>query len=176
MQLINNFIQRFRFLLCVTDISSKYAGVAPLKDKKAVTVTNAFQKILNDSARKPNKVCVDKGRKVYNNFLKKWLEGNSIEMYTTHSECKSVVAKRFLKTLKTKIYKYMTTISKNVYIDKLEDIVNEYINTDHRAIKMKPVDVKDNTNIGFKKEVNDKDSKSKVGDHVRISKCKKYFW
>ena len=69
----------------------------------------------------------------------------------------------------------MTAISKNVYIDKLDDIVNEYNNTYHRTIKMKPVDVKDNTYIDFKKEVNDKDPKFKVGDHVRISKYKNIF-
>ena len=69
----------------------------------------------------------------------------------------------------------MASISKNVYIDKLDDIVNEYNNTYHRAIKMKPVDVKDNTYIDFKKEVNDKDPKFKVGDHVRISKYKNIF-
>ena len=69
----------------------------------------------------------------------------------------------------------MTSISKNVYIDKLDDIVNEYNNTYHRTIKMKPVDVKDNTYIDFKKEVNDKDPKFKVADHVRISKYKNIF-
>ena len=69
----------------------------------------------------------------------------------------------------------MTSISKNVYIDKLDDIVNEYNNTYHRTIKMKPVDVKDNTYIDFKKEVNDKDPKFKVGDYVRISKYKNIF-
>ena len=69
----------------------------------------------------------------------------------------------------------MTSISKNVYIDKLDDIVNEYNNTYHRTIKMKPVDVKDNAYIDFNKEVNDKDPKFKVGDHVRISKYKKIF-
>ena len=69
----------------------------------------------------------------------------------------------------------MTAVSKNVYIDKLDDIVNEYNNTYHRTIKMKPVDVKDNTYIDFKKEVNDKDPKFKVGDHVRISKYKNIF-
>ena len=69
----------------------------------------------------------------------------------------------------------MTPISKHVYIDKLDDIVNEYNNTYHRTIKMKPVDVKDNTYIDFEKEVNDKDPKFKVGDHVRISKYKNIF-
>ena len=85
---------------------------------------------------------------------------------------KSVVDERFIRTLKNKIYKYITTISKNVYIDKLDDIVNEYNNTYHRTIKMKPVDVKDNTYIDFEKEVNNKDAKFKIGDHVRISKYK----
>ena len=96
-------------------------------------------------------------------------------MYSTNNEGKSVVAERFIRTLKNKIYKYMTSISKNVYIDKLDDIVNEYNNTYHRTIKMKPVDVKDNTYIDFKKKVNDKDPKFKVSDHVRISKYKNIF-
>ena len=77
------------------------------------------------------------------------------------------------RTLKTKIYKYMTAISKNVYIDKLNDMVNEYNNTYHKTVKMKPVDVKDNTYIDLKKEVNDRDPKLKVGDHVRVSKYNK---
>ena len=96
-------------------------------------------------------------------------------MYLIHNEAKSVVAERFIRTLKTKIYKYMTSVSKNVYIDKLDDIVSEYSNTYHTTIKMKPVDVKDNTYIDFKKEVNGKDSKFKIGDHVRISKYKNIF-
>ena len=96
-------------------------------------------------------------------------------MYSTHNEGKSVVAEKFITTLKTKIYKYMNSISKNVYIDKLDDIVNEYNNTYHRTIKMKPVDVKDNTYINIGKEVNNKDPKFKVGDHVRISKYKNIF-
>ena len=96
-------------------------------------------------------------------------------MYSTHNEGKSVVAERFLRTLKNKIYKYMTSISKIVYIDKLDDIVNECNNTYHRIIKMKPIDVKDNTYIDFHKEVNDNDLKFKVADHVRISKYKNIF-
>ena len=96
-------------------------------------------------------------------------------MYSTHNEGKSVVAERFIKTLKNKIYKYMTSISINMHIDKLDDIVNEYNNTYHRTIKMKPIDVKDNTYINIGKESNDKDPKFKVGDHVRISKYKNIF-
>ena len=96
-------------------------------------------------------------------------------MYSTNNEGKSVVAERFIKTLKSKIYKYMTSISKNVYIDKLDDIVNECNNTYHTTIKMKPIDVKDNTYINTDKDTNDKDLKSKVGDRVRISKYKNIF-
>ena len=92
-----------------------------------------------------------------------------------HIKRKSIIAERLIRTLKTKICKYSTSISKNVYIDKLDNIVNEYNNIYHRTIKMKPVDVKDNTYIDFKKEVNDKDPKFKVGDHVRISKYKNIF-
>ena len=161
--------------MCVIDIFSKYVWVIPLQDKKGVSIVNAFQKVLDDSDRKPNKVWVDKGSEIYNNSFKKWLKDNEIEMYSIHNEGKSVADERFIRTLKTKIYKYMTSISKNVYIDKLDDIVNEYNNTYHRTIKMKPVDVKDNTYIDFEKEVNDKDPKFKIGDHVRISKYKNIF-
>ena len=83
-------------------------------------------------------------------------------MYSIYNEGKSVVAERFIRTLKTKIYKYMTSVSKNLYIEKLDDIVGEYNNTYHRTIKMKPIDVKDNTYIDFKKEVNDKDLNLKL--------------
>ena len=104
--------------------------------------------------------------------MKSWLEKNDIEMYSTHNEGKSVIAERFIRTLKTKIYKYMTSISKNVYIDKLDDIVNKYNNTYHSTIKMKPVDVKSNTYIDSSKEINNKDPKFKIRNIVRISKHK----
>ena len=96
-------------------------------------------------------------------------------MYSTINEGKSVAAERFIRTSKNKIYEHMTSISKNVYIDELDDIVNEYNSTYHRTIKMKPIDVKDNTYINISKEVNNKDPKFKVGDHVRISKYKNIF-
>ena len=96
-------------------------------------------------------------------------------MYLIHNEGKSVAAERFIRTLQTKIYKCMTSVSKNVYIDKLDDMMDEYNSTYHRTIKMKPVDVKDNTYIDFKREAKDKDPKFKVNDHVRISKYKTIF-
>ena len=113
MQLISKFNKGFRFLLCVIDSFSKYAWVVPLKDAKGVSIVNVFQKFLDDSTelhskRKPNKIWIDKGGEFYNNYFKKWLQDNDIAMYTTHNEKKSVVAERFIRTLKNKIYKYMT--------------------------------------------------------------------
>ena len=96
-------------------------------------------------------------------------------MYSTHNEGQSVVGERFIRTTKNKIYKYMTSISKKVYIDKLDDIVGKHNNIKHRTIKMKPIDVEDNTYIDFGKEVNYNDPKFKVADHVRISKYKNIF-
>ena len=90
-----------------------------------MTIVNAFQEILNYLKRKPNKIWFEKGSEFYNNYFKKWLKDNDIEMYWTQREGKSVVAIKFIRTLKTKIYKYMTLVSKNKYIDKLDDIVNE---------------------------------------------------
>ena len=133
MQLISKFNKRVRFLLYVIDVFSKYAWVIPLKDKKGVSIFAAFQSILKQSNRKPNKIWVDKGSEFYNISFKKWLQDN-IVMYSTHNEGKSVLAGRFIRTLKNKIYKYMTSILKNVYIDKLDDIVNEYNNTYHTTV------------------------------------------
>ena len=110
MQLINKFIKGFKFLSCVIDIYSNYAWVIPLKDKKGITITNAFQNILNESNCRPNKKWVDKGSEFYNRSMKSFLKNNNMEMYSTHKEAKSVVAARFIRTLKNKIYKYMTSI------------------------------------------------------------------
>ena len=79
---------------------------------------------------------VNKGSEFYNSHFKKWLKDNNTEMYSTHNERKSVVAERFIRINKNKIYKYMISISKNVYIDKFDDIVDEYNNTYYRTIKM----------------------------------------
>ena len=107
--------------------------------------------------------------------MKSSLEKNAIEMYSIHNEGKSVVGERFIRTLKNKIYKYLTSISKNVYIDKLDNIVNKYNNAYHRAIKFKPADAKLNPYINSSKEINDDDPKLKIDDIVRISKYKSIF-
>ena len=143
--------------------------------KKRKRCKNAIQKVLYKSARKPNKIWVDKGSEFYNSSFKKWLNDNDIEMYSIHNEGKSVVVERFTRTLKTKIYKYMISVSKNMYIDKLDDLVDECNNTYHRTIKIKPIEVKNNTYIDSSKEVNDKCPKFKAGDHANIFKYKNIF-
>ena len=150
-------------------------GLFLQKIEKGITITNVFRNFLDKSNHKPNKMWLDKGSEFYNRSMKSFLQNNNKEMYPTHNEEKPVVAERFIRTLKNKIYKYMTSISKNVYIDKLDDIVNKYNNTYHSTIKMKPVDVKSNTYIDSSKEINNKDPKFKIGDIVRISKYKNIF-
>ena len=177
---------------------SKYAFVIPLKDKKGISIVNAFNKIIKQSNRrakgssaqhvKPNKIWVDQGGEFYNNVFqkwlsdnefynlvfKKWLSGKDIIMYSTYNEGKSVVAERFIRTLKNKLYKHMTATGKNVYYDVLDDVVNKYNNTKHSTIKMKPIDDKNNKRV-YIDEHNEKDSKFKVGDRVRISRYKNIF-
>ena len=125
--------------MSATDLFSKYAWVVPLKDK-GISIVNAFPKIISEG-RKPNKIWFDQGSEFYNNSFKDFLKINNIEMYSTYNEGKSVVAERFIRTLKNKIFKHMTAISKNVYFNVLDDIVNKYNKTVHRSIKMKPIDV-----------------------------------
>ena len=175
MQLISKYNKGIRYLLCVIDLFSKYVWAVPLKDKKGVSIVNAFQKFLNNSKQKPNKIWVDQGGEFYNNVFKKQLKDNDISMYLTYNDGNSVVAERFIKTLKNKICKPMKAISKNVYFNVLDNIVDEYNNTYHNTIKMKPVDVEDDSFAEYNEESNDKDPKFKTGDHVRISKYKNTF-
>ena len=174
MQSFSNKNKGIKYLSCAIDLYSQYAFVIPLKDKKGISIVNGFNEIIKQSNRKPNKIWVDQGGEFYNNALKKWLSDNDITMYSTYNERKSVVAERFIRTLKNKLYKHMTVTSKNVYYDVLDDIVNKYNNTKHSTIKMKPIDVKDNKRV-YIDEHNKKDSRFKVSDRVRISKFKNTF-
>ena len=173
-----------KYLLCAIGLYSKYAVFVPLQDKKGISITNAFKKIIKQSGRKPNKIWVDQGSEFYNNDFKRWLSSNNIIMYLTYNEGKSVVVERFIRTLKNRLYKHMTAASKNVYYNVLDDVVSEYNNTKHIAIKMKPKDVGDDTTkssaIARNKRVyidehNEKSARCNVGDRVRISKFKNTF-
>ena len=154
MQLISKYNKGFRFLLYVIDIYSKYAWVVPSNDKKGITITNAFQKIFDELNLKPNKIWINKGSKFYDRSMKSWLYDND----ATHKEGTFVVAERFIKTSKNEIYKYTTSASKNVYTNKLDDIVNKYNSTYHSTIKMNPVNVNSSTHINFGIKVIEKKS------------------
>ena len=162
MQSLSKFNKGLKYLLCAIDLFSKYAWVVPIKDKKGTSIVNAFQKIISKRQRKPNKIWVDQGSEFYNESFKDLLKINNIEMYSTFNEGKSVVAERFIRTLKNKMFKHMSTISKNVYIDVLNDIVNKYNNTVHRTIKIKTIDVTGDSSVEYNEDFNKKGPKFKV--------------
>ena len=174
MQLISKFNKKIRFLLCVIDIFTKCAWIIPLKDERGITINDDFQKVLDESKRKPNIIWIDKASKSYNRTMKSEIEESEIEMYLTHDEGKSFVAGRFIKTSKNEIHKYMTSISKNMYIDKL-NIVNKYNNIYHTTIKKNPSALNQAYILTLNKENNKEGSNFKVGDIVRISKYKNIF-
>ena len=155
MQSLSRCNKGFKYLVCAIDLFSKYAWVIPIKDKKGTSIVNAFQKLIS-KVRKPNKIWVDQACEFYNQSFKDFLKINNIEMYSTFNEGKSVVAERFIRTLKNKIFKHMTAISKNVYFDVLDDIVNKYNNTIYRTIKMKPIKVTDDSFAEYNEESNKK--------------------
>ena len=145
---------------------------------------NQLLKILNiwgvdladmQSLSKFNKGSFNQGSEFYNQSFKDFLKINNIEMYSTYNEGKSVVAERFIRTLKNKIFKHMSTISKNVYIDVLNDIVNKYNNTVHKTIKTKPIEVTNDSYVEYNEDSNKRNPECKVDDHVRISKYKNIF-
>ena len=173
-QSLSKYNKGIKYLLCAIDLFSKYAWIVPLRDKKGNSIVNAFQKIISEG-RKPNKIWVDQGSGLYNNSFKNFLKINEIKMYSIYNEGKSVVAERFIRTLKNKNFKHMTAVSKNVYFDVLDNIVYKYNNTFHRSIKMKPIDVTDDSYAEYNENSNEKDPKLKVGDHARISKYKNIF-
>ena len=156
MQSLSKYNKGIKYSLCAIDLFSKYAWVIPIKDKKWTSIVNAFKKILSDSNRKPNKIWVDQGTEFYNKPLKDFLKINNIEMYSTCIEKKSVVAERFIRTLRNKIFKHMTAIEQNIYFDVLHDIVNKYNNTVHRTIKMKPIDVTNDYHAEYDEHPNKK--------------------
>ena len=143
--------------MCAIDLFSKYAWVVPLKDKRGISIVNAFQKIVS-KGRKPNKIWVDQGGEFYNNLFKRFLKINNIEMYSTCNKGKSVVAERFIGTLRNKIFKHMTAVSKNGYFDVLDDIAKKYNNAVHRTIKMKPIDITSDSYAEHNVDSNEKKS------------------
>ena len=109
MQSLSKYNKGNKYLLCAIDLFSKYAWVVPLKDKRGISIVNVFQKIISEG-KKTNKIWVDQEGEFYNTLFKRFLKINNIEMYSTYNEGKSVVAERFIRTLKNKIFKHMTAV------------------------------------------------------------------
>ena len=163
-----------KYLLCVKGVSTKDAWVKRLKDNKGKTVLNAFIEKVNESNRKPNKLWVDQGREFDHKLMQEWLDKNNTLMDSTHNNSKSVIAERFIKTLKSKIYKKMTANDRKSYLSYLYKLVDQYHNTYHHSINKKP----NNANYSAlteKNETNSKANKFKVNNRVRIIKYKNIF-
>ena len=126
MQSLSKYNKGIKNLLCVINLFSEYEWVIPLKYKKGVGIVNVFQSILDSPNRNPNKIWVDQGSEFCNNYFKDFLKINNIEIYSAYNERKSVIAERFIRTLKNKIFKHITALSKIVHFDVLDDIVNKY--------------------------------------------------
>ena len=122
MQLISKYNRGIRFLLWEIDLFSKFAWIVPERSKKELLL---LMSILDKLKRKPNNIWIDQDSESYNNSFKKLLKEKNIEMHSTYNEGNSGLAERFLKTLKNKIYKHITTMSKYVHFNVLDDIVDK---------------------------------------------------
>ena len=169
MQWLSKYNKGIQYLLPEIDLFNKYAWIVPLKEKRGISIINAFQKIIS-KGQQPNKIWVNQDGEFYNELFKRFLKINNIEMYSTYNEGKYVIAKRSIRMLKNKIFKHMTAVSKNVYFDVLDDIVNKYNNTVHRSIRMTPIDVTSDSHAEYNENSNETKPKFQVGDYVRISK------
>ena len=154
MQSLSKYNEGIRYLLCVIDLFSKYAWVIPLKDKKGASIVNSFKEILSNSNTKPNKIWVDQGSEFYNKSFKDFLKINNIKMYSTYNERKSVVGERFIRTLKNKLFKNITSIQQNIHFDI--HFVDKYNNTVHKTIQMKPIEVTDDSYAEYNETENKK--------------------
>ena len=172
----------FRYMLNVIDVFSKFAWSIPLKDKKGITVLNAFKLIVKESGRIPKHIWVDEGKEFYNKNMDEWLKENNIIRYSTHGEHKSAVVERFNRTLKTNMWKRFTAENTRNWINMLDKLMSEYNNKKHSTIKMSPVEgsKKENeeivwNNLNNKVNIVTSKQKFKVGDTVRISRIKATF-
>ena len=131
--------ENVKYLLCVIDVFTKYSWVKPLKDKKGKTVLTAFTETTNESNCKPNKSWVNQGRDFYNKFMLQWLGNNNILMYSIHNEDKSVIAERYIKTLKARFYKRVIANDSKSYLPYLNKLVDQYNNTYCHSIGKNPI-------------------------------------
>lgn len=171
----------YKYVLTVIDIFSKYAWVRPLKSKTGTEVTNAMKSIFESDLRIPKKMHTDEGKEFYNKYFQNLMNKNHIHHYSTFSTLKAQIVERFNRTLLSKIWKMFSLNGTHIWINKIQSIADEYNNTKHRTIKMKPVQVNNNNeqyllNTVYKEYVFiNKMSRYKINDYVRISKYKGVF-
>lgn len=185
MQNISRFNYKQRYILAVIDNFSRYAWCVPMKDKKSDTVLKSFQKNFKKTKRRPLNILSDQGKEFVSRQFKTFLEKNSINFYTANDPAtKASICERFIRTVKTLIYKYLTFKNTNKYVDVLDELVNIYNNRKHRAIGCAPKEVNENNILtiwkymnrhGYKNIFNEKKPKFNVGTLVRISNPKRSF-
>ena len=177
-----------RYLLTVLDVLSKYAWVQPLKAKTGVALVHAFEKILKQQRRHPNRLQTDRGKEFYNRTFQRWLDEQGIQHFSTEGDGKASVVERFNRTLKERLYRYFTAANTLTFDDVLPELVQGYNATRHRSIGMAPQDVTwDNEEAVWKRLYGPrlkgkKKPQFKVGDRVRLNKIhwtvgpKKCLW
>ena len=169
-----------RYLLTVLDVLSKYPWVQPLKAKTRVALVQAFDKIVTQGRRRPNRLQTDRGKEFYNRAFQRWLDEQGIQHFSTEGDAKASVVERFNRTLKERLYRYFTAANTLKFDDVLPELVQGYNATRHQSIGMAPQDVTwENEEAVWKrlydKRLKKKKPKFKVGDRVRLNKIHRTF-
>jgi hypothetical protein len=178
---ISKYNDGVKYLLVVVDVFSKYSWLRPLKNKAAKEVNDAFESIFKAEGRKPRDIQCDKGREFVSVASAKFFKQRGIHFYTTRNpDTKAAVVERFIKTIKTRLWRYFTHKNTFRYVDVIQDLVRAYNNTVHSSTKMAPADVNDKNVLRVWKKLYAKKEtyiapKLNVGDTVRIAKEKKHF-
>ena len=179
MQKLAKFNDGYKYILTCIDLFSKFGWAIPLVSKTSENIKSAFQQIFK-TGRQPYKLQTDAGTEFINKEVQKFLKDHDIDFFTTKSETKASVVERFNRTIKEKMWRIFTKQNSYRYIDFLKDLLENYNNSFHRTIKMKPVDVNSSNENEILNKVFRIDQKLvkfkfKIGDKVRISKVKRTF-
>lgn len=173
----------YKFILAVIDCFSKYSWCIPLKNKTSGEVTRAFEKIFCLTTRRPISVASDAGKEFLNTRFKTFLKTHEVNFYTMNDPAtKASICERFIRTIKSIIFRYFTFKKTNVYIDVLDELVNIYNSKYHRTIKMSPADVNEKNILNVwiniqksQKNYTDKKPLVQIGNFVRMAITKKIF-
>ena len=168
----------YNYILNIIDCFSKFVWSYPLKDKKAVTVAKIFNELFEDG-NVPKRLWTDQGKGFYNKDVNKILRQYDVQIYSTFGNAKSAIVERFNRTLKTNMWKKFSELQTRRWVEMLDDLIDDYHNTVHRSIGMKPIDVTKSDEKEIRKKLKVRNGvgkiKFKVGDKVRISRLKGIF-